>query len=235
MSVALITFLTAIILLLLAITVFRGNSQNAAQGAALALTAAVFLFLIRLPLPAIAALGVAVAGVVQVARKDRKQRRWHRKPWSRQTQHDRRSRVRTAALDMSLDPESGDICGKVLTGPYAGMTLASMTVEQLIDFASSLDANDAKSLSLISTYLDRVHPDWAQGMADEPGAGAEPIDTGCMTREQAFDVLGLKPSASLAEITEAHRRLIKRVHPDAGGSAVLAAHINAAKARLLQS
>jgi hypothetical protein len=233
MSAALITLLTAVILLLLAIAVFRGNSRNAAQGATLALMAAVILFLIRLPLPGVAALGVAIAGFVQVARKNRKQRRRHRKPWSRQAYHDRRSRVRTAALDMSLDPESGDISGRVLTGRYAGMTLASMTVEQLIDFASSLDANDAKSLSLISTYLDRVHPDWAQGMADEPGAGAEPIDTGCMTREQAFEVLGLKPGASSGEIAEAHRRLIKRVHPDAGGSAVLAAHINAAKARLL--
>ena len=53
-----------------------------------------------------------------------------------------------------------------------------------------------------------------------------------MSVADALRVLGLKPGASLDEIRAAHRRLIKKVHPDLGGSDALAAMINAAKAKL---
>jgi hypothetical protein len=50
-----------------------------------------------------------------------------------------------------------------------------------------------------------------------------------MPVEDARKLLGVGPSASLSEIREAHRRLIARVHPDAGGSAELANRINVAR------
>jgi hypothetical protein len=46
---------------------------------------------------------------------------------------------------------------------------------------------------------------------------------------EARDLLGVRPSASEEEIRAAHRRLIGRVHPDAGGSAALASRVNAAR------
>jgi curved DNA-binding protein CbpA len=46
--------------------------------------------------------------------------------------------------------------------------------------------------------------------------------------------LGLKSDATEAEIKAAHRRLMKQVHPDTGGSAYLAARVNAAKDTLLK-
>jgi DnaJ homolog subfamily C member 19 len=49
---------------------------------------------------------------------------------------------------------------------------------------------------------------------------------------EARRLLGVAEGASLEEIREAHRRLIARVHPDAGGSAELAARINAARDQL---
>jgi len=39
-----------------------------------------------------------------------------------------------------------------------------------------------------------------------------------MTREEAYEILGLKPGASRTEILQAHRRLILKVHPDQGGA-----------------
>jgi hypothetical protein len=55
-----------------------------------------------------------------------------------------------------------------------------------------------------------------------------------MTRSEALLVLGLSESATEREITEAHRRLVAKVHPDVpGGSTYLAAQINQARDVLL--
>jgi len=71
-----------------------------------------------------------------------------------------------------------------------------------------------------------------------PGAGASqqqtqrPIDS--MNRAEAFEVLGLEPDADKAQIIEAHRKLMSRVHPDKGGSDYLAKSINQARKVLLE-
>jgi DnaJ homolog subfamily C member 19 len=54
-----------------------------------------------------------------------------------------------------------------------------------------------------------------------------------MPAEDARRLLGVTEGATLQEIREAHRRLIARVHPDAGGSAELAHRVNAARDTLL--
>jgi DnaJ homolog subfamily C member 19 len=50
-----------------------------------------------------------------------------------------------------------------------------------------------------------------------------------MTRNRALEVLNLPQGASREEILRAHRELIKRVHPDRGGSSYLAAEVNRAR------
>jgi DnaJ family protein C protein 19 len=57
--------------------------------------------------------------------------------------------------------------------------------------------------------------------------------SGVMSREEAYEVLGLRPGATEAEIRDAHRRLMRGAHPDAGGSDWLAARINQARDILL--
>ena len=61
--------------------------------------------------------------------------------------------------------------------------------------------------------------------------GASP--TGGMSRKEAAEVLGVALDASPEEIRKAHRELMKKVHPDAGGSDALAARVQQAKDILL--
>jgi len=59
-------------------------------------------------------------------------------------------------------------------------------------------------------------------------------DTGSITDAEARSILGVGPEAGRSEIQAAWRRLMPRAHPDQGGSAGLAAQLNAARDRLLK-
>lgn len=50
-----------------------------------------------------------------------------------------------------------------------------------------------------------------------------------MTREQALSILGLSRGAGPSEIKDAHRRLMRVMHPDRGGNSEQAAQVNRAK------
>lgn len=50
-----------------------------------------------------------------------------------------------------------------------------------------------------------------------------------MSEQEALDVLGLEKGASLEDIKTAHRNLIRKMHPDHGGTSYLAQRINEAK------
>ncbi len=79
---------------------------------------------------------------------------------------------------------------------------------------------------------------WHQGSAG-PGVfgstGSPPPQrqSASMTRQEAYEVLGLKPGADDDAIHAAHRRLMRTAHPDAGGSDWLASRVNQARDVLL--
>ncbi len=56
-----------------------------------------------------------------------------------------------------------------------------------------------------------------------------------MRPQDAAKLLGIAPDADVDTIMQAHKRLITKVHPDAGGSAELASQINQARDAMLKS
>ena len=54
-----------------------------------------------------------------------------------------------------------------------------------------------------------------------------------MSEAEARSVLGVKPGASAKVVQKAYLRLIRRTHPDSGGTEGLAAMLNAARDRLI--
>jgi hypothetical protein len=64
--------------------------------------------------------------------------------------------------------------------------------------------------------------------------GSQPRRRITMPLSEARDLLGLRADAGADEVREAHRRIIARVHPDAGGTMELARRTNLARDVLLR-
>jgi len=141
------------------------------------------------------------------------------------------SRVRSAFLEMELDHDSGEMRGHIIAGRHQGAALAQLDVKTLIDLLSGYDE---ESRALLAAYLDRRDPGWSEHAQGDPGAGRPSAASGKMTEKEAYQILGLEPGASADAIAGAHRTLMKKFHPDQGGTTYLAARINEAKEILLR-
>jgi hypothetical protein len=143
------------------------------------------------------------------------------------------SRVRSQYLDMTLDHDSGALSGQIVDGPNAGRPLDAFDLPQLLAMISGFDA---ESVALLESYLDRRFPAWRQNaQGDAAGGQRRAAATGKMTDEEAYQILGLQPGATRDDIGRAHRALMKKLHPDQGGSTYLAARVNEAKDTLLRA
>jgi hypothetical protein len=73
-----------------------------------------------------------------------------------------------------------------------------------------------------------------RGVYGRAAGPAPPPPREGMSLHEARAILGVGPEASAAEIRAAYTRLMQRAHPDVGGTAGLAAQLNAARDRLLR-
>ena len=148
--------------------------------------------------------------------------------------------VNTRFLRMSLDHDSGTLDGTVLEGNFKGKRLGELHYTQLLELLHECRVADEESAQVIEAYLDRVHgASWREGQAgnsDFSGSGKSEGGTpwgNTMTRDEAYEILNISMEASPEEIRAAHHALMKKIHPDQGGSNYLASKINQAKALLL--
>ena len=137
------------------------------------------------------------------------------------------STIRTEFLEMLLDHDSGEMSGTVLAGQHKGQQLNDMTLEALLGLLLECQP-DSDSQQVLEAYLDRYQQNWREQAS--ASSRVPPSDTEApMSRQLAMEILGLTDAASEADIIHAHREMMRRLHPDRGGSDYLAKKINAAK------
>lgn len=137
------------------------------------------------------------------------------------------SQFKTKSLNVTINFSNSQMDGEVLIGDLAGKKLSELSDEQLESIATELKDIDRESYALLYAYRMRRGN---AGQQNEDGFNAESFNG--LSESEAYEVLGLDPTASKEEVIKAHKRLVQRLHPDRGGSDYLAAKINAAKDRL---
>ena len=131
---------------------------------------------------------------------------------------------------MTLDHDSGRMDGEVTAGAYRGARLSELAADDLDRLMAEFEAEgDDDSRALLFAWLERHGRRRGSDHATDHGPAPPPPDAANMTEAEAYRILGLAPGASVEEVRAAYSRLIRRVHPDLGGSSTLAALINAAK------
>jgi hypothetical protein len=148
------------------------------------------------------------------------------------------SRVRSAMIEMELDHDSGAMRGTVLAGAFQDRSLDNLTRQDCAALMRECMRDDPEGARLLEAYLDRRFPGWGTaGDANQDARGGDErraAPTGPMTENEAYEMLGLRKGASRSDITRAHRALMKKLHPDHGGSTHLAARANEAKDILMR-
>jgi hypothetical protein len=82
-------------------------------------------------------------------------------------------------------------------GDYQGASLDALDRANLMKLLREIDYD---SRDLLAAYLDRGEPGWRESAQYDAGAGAgaQPSGAGKMTEEEAYQILGLQPGASIA-------------------------------------
>jgi len=142
------------------------------------------------------------------------------------------SEVKTDWLAADLDHDSGEMNATILKGGFQGKRLSDLSYSELCSLQAEL-SRDAQSVAILQAYLDRYFPNEEE--EDEETQTGTQSSNGTMTRAEAFEILELSPDASLEDIRSAHRRLMKKFHPDHDGSSYMAAKINQARDILIKS
>lgn len=146
------------------------------------------------------------------------------------------SRVRSAMLAMELDLDSGAVRGEVTSGTFAGRSLDSMDESMLAALMRELEASDPDGVSLLEAYLNRRPSGGREDFErDARARHRNPARERAMTEDEAYEILGLDAGAGPEQVRRAHRALMKKVHPDHGGSDWLASRINQARDILLRT
>lgn len=144
--------------------------------------------------------------------------------------------VRSAMIEMELDHETGKMRGVILAGPDEGKELDALTRPQCEVVYDLCRRDDPEGARLLEAYLDRRFAGWRPAGETQRDSWRSEARrrSGAMSQDEAYEVLGLQKGASREEVVRSHRSLMKKLHPDHGGTTDLAARVNEAKEVLMR-
>jgi hypothetical protein len=132
---------------------------------------------------------------------------------------------RRAHVESSLEiwtDSVGETRGRVRRGPCRNMRLEEMSREECEAQAAYARVHDPVAAVALETY---IRHRFGRERRFEPKPSG-------LSRAEALAELGLGEGASVTDIHFAYRKLIKKHHPDHGGSHAKAARLNEAKDQL---
>jgi hypothetical protein len=145
------------------------------------------------------------------------------------------SHLRSATVDINVDRRTGTVDGLAKAGPDAGTPLSMLDRQQCCRLHALSLRDDPEGARLLEAYLDRRFTGWRAERDGHGDTRTEPArSSGELTEDEAYEVLGLQRNASRQDVVRSHRAVMKRWHPDQGGTSDLAARANAAKEVLLR-
>ena len=145
------------------------------------------------------------------------------------------SRIRSAMIEMDFDQVGGTMVGRIIAGPHEGLELERLDRARCEGLWAECLTRDPDGARLLEAYFDRRFVRWrpaGHGHGDPGERRAR--GTIRMSEDEAYEVLGLRRGATRAEVVRSHRSVMKKWHPDQGGTAALAARANEAREVLLR-
>ena len=145
------------------------------------------------------------------------------------------SRVRSAMIEMDYHQATGRMSGRIIAGPHEGTALDRLDRAQCDTVYAMCCRDDPDGARLLEAYFNRRFAGWRPaGQRDRDGGRGRARPSSRMSEDEAYEVLGLRRGASRDDIVRSHRAVMKKWHPDQGGTADLAARANEAKEVLLR-
>lgn len=145
------------------------------------------------------------------------------------------SRLRSAMIEMEYDQGRDSMSGTVIAGPLEGVALDRLDRRTCEDLYRRTLGDDPEGARLLEAYFDRRFAGWRRARDRDADAGSRRVvPAGGMSEDEAYEILGLRRGATREDIVRSHRTVMKKWHPDQGGSADLAARANEAKEVLLR-
>ena len=166
------------------------------------------------------------------------------------------SQVITTTLKMTLDHASGTMDGEVLAGSLTGRQLQTLSLDELKTLYQYCDQHDAEASRLLMSFIARERADTWDGDTDHASAGGEHAGgsgggssggssggtgsgkmggSSAMDKNEALAILGIEEPFTRKEVTQAHRSLMGKFHPDKGGNTYLATKLNNARDILMDT
>lgn len=142
--------------------------------------------------------------------------------------------VRTTFVTVELDASRQPVDGQVTKGRFTGRRLSGLQAGELLALRREVAA-DFFARSILEAYLDRRLAGWREHFQEDAATGRRGgVSSDAMSKQEAYEVLGVQPGASADDIRRAHRTLMKKIHPDKGGTTQMAARVNQARDILLE-